>query len=196
MVIDNATLHTSMPENSVSDDIPGITTSTSEPVLKTWSNARGEVVAHDGHQVRARQQARLAIKTKRKTLFILINRVLTVRAQSNYVLLQCDPGSYLLRESMDKMERQLTPFGFVRVHRSVLVNGLWVAEMHSLAGGYALVLKNGTNLRVTRTYRNNLKALAELWLGDEAFLEDGASSVPESANRATLLLPGDHIPRK
>jgi two-component system LytT family response regulator len=97
--------------------------------------------------------------------------VLMVQAQGNYVMLQCESGSYRFRESISTIEEKLAPYGFIRIHRSALVNRLWVAEIWSyVAGDYGLRLRDGKELRVTRTYKKNLKALAELWLSNELFL--------------------------
>ena len=89
-------------------------------------------------------------------------------AQGNYVLLQCEAGSYCLRESISEMAEKLEFYGFVRIHRSALVNSLWVEEMSPRpTGEYLLRLRSGRAFRATRTYRKNLKLLAELWLGTE-----------------------------
>jgi len=63
------------------------------------------------------------------------------------------------------------PFGFVRIHRSILINRRSVQEVRPfLTGEYGLRLKNGKDLTVTRTYKKNLKALAEFWVGGASFL--------------------------
>ena len=63
------------------------------------------------------------------------------------------------------------PFGFVRIHRSILINRRSVQEVRPfLTGEYGLRLKNGKDLTVTRTYKKNLKALAEFWVGGASLL--------------------------
>lgn len=65
----------------------------------------------------------------------------------------------------------MVPFGFVRIHRSILINRRFVQEVRPfLTGEYGLRLKNGKELTVTRTYKKNLKALAEFWVGGASFL--------------------------
>lgn len=115
---------------------------------------------------------RLAIRIKGRTRFIAADCVLVVLAQGNYVLLQCESASYPLRESITSVQKQLEPYGFVRIHRSVLVNRLWVEEIQPyLTGDYRLRIKGGKEFKVTRTYKCNLKSLAELWLSNDSFLE-------------------------
>jgi len=53
-----------------------------------------------------------------------------------------------------------------------LVNRLWVEEIRPyLTGDYRLRIKGGKEFKVTRTYKCNLKSLAELWLSNGSFLE-------------------------
>lgn len=126
--------------------------------------------AIDFHELSRKQAARIAVKTKGGTLFIGSSDVVAVVAQGNYVLLVCESGSHRLRESISEMEEKLKAYGFVRIHRSVLVNKVWVDEIRPYAPTkYLLRLKNGKEFIVTRTYKGNFKSLAELWLGNDTF---------------------------
>lgn len=114
------------------------------------------------------QTARMAIKSDGRILFINLSDVIAVEAQGNYVLLQCDFRSFRLRESISELAARLRHFGFVRIHRSTLVNRSWVEEIRTCMGGeYLLRLRSGKEFSITRTYKKNLEALAELWLGNE-----------------------------
>lgn len=119
------------------------------------------------------QSARLAIKVKRKILFINLRDVVTVQAEGNYVSLQRNGSSYMLRESISAVAEILAPQGFIRIHRSILVNTAFVEEVRPYSTGeYGLRVKGGKEYTVTRTYKNNLKALAEFWIGAGAFFPD------------------------
>lgn len=118
-----------------------------------------------------RENPRIAIKGSGKILFIAPDEVIAVQAQGNYVLLQRATGSCLLRESISVMAEKLEAYGFVRIHRSTLVNGLLVEEIRPrLTGEYRLRMKGGKEYTVTRTYKKNLKSLAEFWIGTDNFL--------------------------
>ena len=66
---------------------------------------------------------------------------------------------YLLRQSLTQLERDLAPSGFVRLHRSALVNLAAVRELRrSPTGGVAVVLADGTRLAVSRARRGPLEA--------------------------------------
>lgn len=116
---------------------------------------------------------RVAIKVKGKILFINPGDVLAVKAEGNYSLLQQESSSYLLRESISALAEKFGPYGFIRIHRSVLVNTAFVEEITPHAAGeYRVKLKGGSEYRVTRTYRANLKSLAEFWIGIGAFFPE------------------------
>jgi DNA-binding LytR/AlgR family response regulator len=120
-----------------------------------------------------RPSPRIAIKAKGRILFIDPGVVIAVQAEGNYVLLQREGASYLLRESISEMAEKLEPYGFIRIHRSVLVNTSFVEEIQPCqTGEYELRVKGGKQYTVTRTYKKNLKSLAEFWIGTGAFLTD------------------------
>jgi two-component system LytT family response regulator len=118
--------------------------------------------------VTTRLCARIAIKTKGRILLIDPAHVIAVEAKGNYVLLQHLSSFHPLRESMSTMEEKLTPHGFVRIHRSVLVNAAFVAEIQPWSTGeYVLRVRGGREYTVTRTYKRNLQFLADAWIGTE-----------------------------
>lgn len=122
-------------------------------------------------QADAQQSPRIAIKSNGRILFFSPADILAVEAQGNYVLLQRESGSYLLRETLSRIAERLRFYGFVRIHRSVLVNSASVEAIQPAAtGDYTIWLKNGKEYTVTRTFKKNLSSLAEYWIGTDAFL--------------------------
>jgi DNA-binding LytR/AlgR family response regulator len=133
-----------------------------------WHNFR--IARHPGG---TEKSARIAIKAKGRILFIDATDVIAVEAKGKYVLLLHTSSSHLLRESISTMEQKLNLRGFVRIHRSVLVNAAMVEEMHpSSTGEYVLRVRGGREFTVTRTYKKNLQLLAQLWIGMEDFLAE------------------------
>jgi two-component system LytT family response regulator len=94
--------------------------------------------------------------------------VVAVQAEGNYVSLRHRPNPYLLRESLSSMAEKLKPYGFIRIHRSFVVNNSAVEEIQPLrTGEYRLRIKRGEQYLVTRMYKDNLRDLAQLWVGAE-----------------------------
>ena len=114
------------------------------------------------------QAPRIAIKAKGRTVFIDPNDVFAVQADGDHVLLQRQSSSYPLRELISVIAEKLRPYGFVRIHRSVLINSSWVEEIRpSPSGEYVVRVRGGKEYTATRTYKKNFKSLAEFWIGDD-----------------------------
>jgi two-component system LytT family response regulator len=122
-------------------------------------------------QARAKPQSlRVAIKVKGKILFVNLRDVVSVQAKGKCVCLQRNANSYLLCESISVVAEKLENHGFIRIHRSVLVNTSCVEEIRPLSTGeYCLRVEGGKEYTVTRTYKRNLKSLAQFWIGTGAF---------------------------
>lgn len=113
----------------------------------------------------------IAIKAKGRILFINPRDVVVVQAEGNYVSLQRESDSYLLRESISMVAEKLKPYGFIRIHRSALVNTSFVVEIKPYSTGKCGVrVKGGKEYTVTSSYKKNLKPLTEFRIGNGAFL--------------------------
>jgi DNA-binding LytR/AlgR family response regulator len=124
-----------------------------------------EVIAK---HIAKRQAPRIAFKVKGRILFLDLAEIVAVQAEGNYVSLRHRPTPFLLRESLSSMAEKLKPYGFIRIHRSVVVNISAVEEIQPLpTGEYRLRVKGGKEYLVTRTYKDNLRDLAQLWVGSE-----------------------------
>jgi len=88
------------------------------------------------------------------------------------LLLQREGGSCLLRESISVMAEKLKAYGFIRIHRSVLINAAFVEEIKPWpTGEYGLRIKGGKEYTVTRSYKKNLREIATSWIGIDSFIE-------------------------
>jgi two-component system LytT family response regulator len=113
-----------------------------------------------------REAPRIAFKAKGKIIFLDLAEVVAVQAEGNYVSLRHRANPYLVHESLSSMAEKLKPYGFIRIHRSVIVNISAVEEIQPLpTGEYRLRVKGGKEYLVTRTYKHNLRDLAQLWVG-------------------------------
>jgi DNA-binding LytR/AlgR family response regulator len=148
-----------------------------ESLTSPWQRAAGQPTSPRKvtPQIRALasgKSARIAIKSKGKIFFVDAAEVIAVEAKGNYSLLLRISGSHMLRQSISTMEKKLNQHGFVRIHRSVLVNAAAVEEIHPrYTGEYVLRVRGGREFIVTRTYKCNLRLLAQLWIGTEGFAD-------------------------
>ena len=103
---------------------------------------------------------RLVIKTGPRVFFVKTDEIDWYEAEGNYVRLHMGKESHLLREAISNLETQLDPKKFLRIHRSTIVNVDRIKELQSwFHGEYHVILKDGTQLLLTRSYRDNLKDL-------------------------------------
>lgn len=76
-----------------------------------------------------------------------------VSAERDYVRVHCAGQSHLVAETLASIEARLAPFGFLRIHRSLLVRRAAVAGLAPRRyGAIALRLLDGTELRVGRSH--------------------------------------------
>ena len=116
---------------------------------------------------------RIAVKVRNRILFLDPAEVLSVQAKGNYVLLERESKSYLVREPISTMARKLRSNGFIQIHRSLLINAAGVEEIHRCGTGeYIVQIRGGKHFTATRSYKKNLKSLAEVWIGAHPLLEE------------------------
>jgi len=81
-----------------------------------------------------------------------------VEAEGDYVRIHCGGRSWLHRETMHAMCKELDQRFFIRVHRSAIVNTRRIERTSSTAsGGRLLQLDSGAEVRIGRSYEAGLK---------------------------------------
>ncbi len=100
---------------------------------------------------------RIMIKASGRILFLKTSEIDWIEASGNYVRFHVGRESYLLRETMNAIEEKLDPDRFLRIHRSTMVNIERIKEMQPwFSGDHVVVLTDGTELRLSRGYRESL----------------------------------------
>lgn len=125
----------------------------------TTLSERLESLLADLHSRRATgNQQRFAIRNGRRIFFVTANEVEWIEAQGDYAALHVSGKTHLLREPLHILECRLDSAVFVRIHRSTIVRLDRIAEMQALANRDCLLrLKDGTSLRVSRSYSDRLQ---------------------------------------
>ena len=102
----------------------------------------------------------LAIKDGRTTRSIDVCEIIWIDAAGDYLCVHTPGETHVVRGTMKDLEQVLDPARFVRVHRSTIVNGSRVKSMRSHTNGeYFLMLDCNKELKLSRTYRKNIKRL-------------------------------------
>lgn len=108
---------------------------------------------------------RFAVRVGERLYYVRADEIDWIEAEGNYLRLHTGmgspkPRSHLIRKTIAAIVEELDPNRHARIHRSTIVNLDRIHEMRHLGDGeYQLVLVDGTKLKVSRTYRENLPAL-------------------------------------
>jgi two-component system, LytTR family, response regulator len=114
-------------------------------------------------QVRALDQDRILIKSSGEIHVLKADEIDWIEAEGDYMKFHAVGRSYLMRETMARLEARLDTKRFVRIHRSVIVNIDRVRKFSpSFTGDYAVVLRDGTSLKLSRGYHDRLAEMLKL----------------------------------
>ena len=103
---------------------------------------------------------RLAVPIGHRNVFVRTDEIDWIEADRNYIRLHVGGRAHTLRENLSRIERELDPATFCRIHRSTIVNVDRIRSVEALVRGeYLVVLNDGTKHTSGRSYRDNLHAL-------------------------------------
>lgn len=91
---------------------------------------------------------RFVVKSHGSISFVSVEDVLWVGAARDYVRLHTATDSHLIRGTMTSLETRLAPAGFVRVHRSTLVQVDAIQQIRTRSNGRCSVVLPGGGERV------------------------------------------------
>jgi two-component system LytT family response regulator len=104
---------------------------------------------------------RIASRLGDRLWFLDLDRVAYFYAEDKLTYAVSEGKAYCVDYAIAQLERKLDPRKFLRIHRSTVVNAIWVKEVTSLPGGGLNVrLKDGrnTDLTVARDRAREFKA--------------------------------------
>ena len=105
-----------------------------------------------------KQLERFAVRSGERTIFVPADEVDWIEAFQNYVRLHSGPTTHLLHVPMNTIETALDSNGFLRIHRSHIVNIHRIAQLWSIAHGqYVIELRSGRRLQSGRTYGERIR---------------------------------------
>ena len=103
---------------------------------------------------------RYVVRTGGKLTFVRHAEIDWIAAEGDYIRLHSGPKSWLVRETMAAAEKSLGSKRFLRIHRSAIVNIDRIQELRSLENGdYSVHLRDGQELRLSRTFREAVDRL-------------------------------------
>jgi two-component system LytT family response regulator len=98
------------------------------------------------------------LKSDGKNVFVKVKDIDWIESSRNNVRIHVGTTLYLLHETTSAIASRLDPKKFLRIHRSAIVNIERIKELHPwFNGDYAVILRDGTQLTLSSSYRDRLK---------------------------------------
>lgn len=121
-------------------------------------NSGSTSTAPNGEARDANPLKRFAVRNGKDVTFVETANIDWIEAAGDYAQLHVGGKVYLIRESLSTLEAMLDPNDFLRIHRSAIIQLDRIVRITALANrdGY-LTLRNGTSLRVSRSYSRPLR---------------------------------------
>lgn len=99
---------------------------------------------------------RFVVRIRGRMLLLPVDEVDWIESEDKYVRLHVKSASYLIRDTLTRLQGALDPKQFLRVHRSTIVRLGFVQEIYSdFHGDHRIVLRNGRELPLGRNYRDH-----------------------------------------
>ena len=101
---------------------------------------------------------RIAVEMRGRMQIVPVARIDYITASGPYAELHVGEDTHLIRERMQTLEERLDPRVFFRIHRSAIVRLDRIESLlHGVGGDYAVRLKDGRRLKVSRSRREELE---------------------------------------
>ncbi len=103
---------------------------------------------------------RFAVRKRGKEIMVEVADIDWIEAAGNYAVLHVGGETLEIRSSLTKLEGELDPKRFVRVHKSYVVNVARIAEVTPwISGDWRIRLQDGAEVNLSRRYRQRFEAL-------------------------------------
>lgn len=100
---------------------------------------------------------RIVVQTGTGETVVKLADIDYLAASRNYVVVHVGSREYLLRNTINKLEKQLAGSTFVRTHRGYIVNLDRVREIKPVDSGHRILLTSGQDIPLSRSYRDAIR---------------------------------------
>jgi two-component system LytT family response regulator len=101
---------------------------------------------------------KIVVESNNNIHVIPLNEINYIESEDDYVMIHTSKGKYLKHQTMKYYEEHLALSGFIRIHRSYIVNVSQINKIEKFGKEtYQLILKDNTQLKVSRSRYQDLK---------------------------------------
>ncbi len=105
---------------------------------------------------------RLVIRTRGKVSFLKPSEIDWIEADGKHAVLHAGRETHVVRHTLTRLEQRLAAHGFVRVHRSAIVNVDRIKQLEPwFHGEYVVILKDGTKLTSSAAHSQALHRIVD-----------------------------------
>ena len=105
---------------------------------------------------------RLVIRARGKVSFLKPSEIDWIEADGKHAVLHAGRDTHVVRHTLTRLEQRLAAHGFVRVHRSAIVNVDRIKELEPwFHGEYVVILKDGTKLTSSAAHSQALHRIVD-----------------------------------
>jgi len=121
-------------------------------VKRTFDN----IVHHNSHE--KTYLKRLGVKDSRTISMVDVAAIESIESAGDYLCLQVGKNSHIQRQTLTSLIKLLNPEMFLQIHRSNVINLLFLDSLQEDDQGLLALLKNGRSIRVSRRFQKQVKA--------------------------------------
>ncbi len=106
----------------------------------------------------SRPVRRLAVRIGNRDILVPCDDIQSIRSDDVYARVRVGEREYVIRESLASIARRLDPARFIRIHRTAIVNAVYVRELKTIPNGERVaILAAGTVLPIGRRRREEVE---------------------------------------
>ncbi|SDH68465.1 two-component system, LytT family, response regulator [Pedobacter terrae] len=102
---------------------------------------------------------RILVEQGQKLVNILTESIICIEASGDYSIIRTADQTFLSNRGISELDKKLDPQFFRRIHRSSIVSMSSVREARRDLSGLTLILVNGMEMRVSRSYSEEIRKL-------------------------------------
>ena len=128
-----------------------------EKLINLGSDIQNTEFSESSDSTYERWPDELVIETKDPRISVKVTEIAWIDAAGDYMCVHANGETFILRSTMKNLEEKLNPQQFRRIHRSTIINIGFIENItpHQ-KGDYFIDVKEGTRLRLSRSYKENL----------------------------------------
>lgn len=101
---------------------------------------------------------RVVVKDRHKINIIPTENICYIESLDDYVMIYTNEGRHMKQKTMKSFEASLNPNDFIRIHRSYIVQVMYIAEIQQYEKeSYVVILKDKTKLKVSKSGYKKIK---------------------------------------